>query len=77
MKFNRNLMKQTVTISNKHIGDLFCKPNLPKTAVTSVTNATSKKKNAWTSSTETMKFNGKIMKWIVTMKEIFFINTIP
>ena len=35
------------------------------------------KKNAWTSSTETMKFNGKIMEWIVTMKEIFFIDTIP
>ena len=37
-------MKRTVTISNKHIGDLLCRPNLPKTAVTSVTNATSKKK---------------------------------
>ena len=70
MKFNGKLMKRTLTISNKHIGDLFCRSNLPKTAVTSVTNATSKK-NAWTSSTETMKFNGKIMKWIVTMKEIF------
>ena len=64
-------MKRTVTISNKHIGDLFCRSNLPKTAVTSVTNATSKK-NAWTSSTETMKFNGKIMKWIVKMKQIFY-----
>ena len=64
-------MKRTVTISNKHIGDLFCRSNLPKTAVTSVTNATSKK-NTWTSSTETMKFNGKIMKWIVTMKKIFY-----
>ena len=63
-------MKRTVTINNKHIGDLFCRSNLPKTAVTSVTNATSKK-NAWLSSTETMQFNGKIMKWIVTMKEIF------
>ena len=63
-------MKQTVTISNKHIGDLFFRSNLPKTDVTSVTNASSKKKS-WTSSTETMKFNGKIMKWIVTMKEIF------
>ena len=61
-------MKRTVTISNKHIGDLFCRSNLPKTAVT---NATSKK-NAWTSSTETMKYNGKIMKWIVTMKQIFY-----
>ena len=59
-------MKQTVTINNKHIGDLFCISNLPKTAVTSVTNATSKKKMLGT-----MKFNGKIMEWIVTMKEIF------
>ena len=66
MKFNGKLMKRTVTINNKHIGDLFCRSNLPKTAVTSVTNATSKKKMLGT-----MKFNGKIMEWIVTMKEIF------
>ena len=40
MKFNEKLIKQTVTISNKHTGDIFYRPNLPLTAEASVTNET-------------------------------------
>ena len=46
MKMNRKLMKQTVTISNKHHHEIFYRCYLPETAETSVTG----KKN-WTSST--------------------------
>ena len=63
MKINRKLMKQTVTISNKHLQEIFYRHNLPETAETSVTNETGLKKN-WTSSTETtetMKMNRKLM----------------
>ena len=61
-------MKRTVTISNKHLKRIFYRHNLPETAVTSVTNETGETK--WTSSsetTETMKFNGKLMKQTVTI----------
>ena len=51
MKFNGKLIKHTVTISNKHTGDIFYRPNLPCTPETSVTNETGIKN--WTSSTET------------------------
>ena len=43
MKFNGKLMKQTETIRNKHLKRIFYRHNLPETAVTSVTNATSEK----------------------------------
>ena len=43
MKFNGKLMKQTVTIRNKHLKRIFYRHNLPETAVTSVTNETSDK----------------------------------
>ena len=64
---NRKLMKQTVTISNKHLQEIFYRHNLPGTAETSVTNETGLKN--WTSSTETtetMKMNRKLMKQTVT-----------
>ena len=41
---NRNLMKQTVTRSNKHLQEIFYRHNLPETAETSVTNETGLKK---------------------------------
>ena len=41
---NRKLMKQTVTISNKHLQEIFYRHNLPETAETSVTNETDLKK---------------------------------
>ena len=44
MKMNRNLMKQTVTRSNKHLQEIFYRHNLPETAETSVTNETCLKK---------------------------------
>ena len=44
MKMNRKLMKQTVTISNKHLQEIFYRHNLPETAETSVTNETDLKK---------------------------------
>ena len=44
MKMNRKLMKQTVTISYKHLQEIFCRLNLPETAETSVTNETDLKK---------------------------------
>ena len=44
MKINRKLMKQTVTISNKHLQEIFYRHNLPETAETSVTNETDLKK---------------------------------
>ena len=37
-------MKQTVTISNKHLQEIFYRHNLPETAETSVTNETDFKK---------------------------------
>ena len=40
MKMNRKLMKQTVTISNQHLQEIFYRHNLPETAETSVTNGT-------------------------------------
>ena len=43
MKFNGKLMKQTVTIRNKHLKRIFYRHNLPETTVTSVTNETSEK----------------------------------
>ena len=72
-------MKQTVTISNKHLQEIFYRHNLPGTAETSVTNETGLKK--WTSSTETtetMKMNRKLMKQTVTsiFFKRFFIDTI-
>ena len=71
-------MKQTVTISNKHLQEIFYRHNLPETAETSVTNETDLKN--WTSSletTETMKMNIKLMKRTVTisnkhLQEIFY-----
>ena len=68
MKMNRKLMKLTVTISNKHLQEIFNRHNLPETAETSVTNETGLKN--WTSTTETtetMKLNGKLMKRTVTI----------
>ena len=44
MKMNRNLMKQTVTRSNKYLQEIFYRHNLPETAETSVTNETDLKK---------------------------------
>ena len=44
MKMNRKLMKRTVTISNKHLQQIFYRHNLPETAETSVTNETGLKK---------------------------------
>ena len=44
MKMNRKLMKQTVTISNKHLQEIFYTHNLPETAETSVTNERGLKK---------------------------------
>ena len=41
---NRKLMKRTVTISNKHLQEIFYRHNLPETAETSVTNETDLKK---------------------------------
>ena len=38
MKMNIKLMKWTVTISNKHLQEIFYRHNLPETAETSVTN---------------------------------------
>ena len=39
-------MKQTVTISNKHLQEIFYRHNLPESAETSVTNETGFKKLA-------------------------------
>ena len=44
MEMNRKLIKQTVTISNKHLQGIFCRLNMPETAETSVTNETALKK---------------------------------
>ena len=44
MNMIRKLMKQTVTISNKHLQEIFYWHNLPETAETSVTNETGLKK---------------------------------
>ena len=76
-------MKQTVTISNKHLKRIFYRHNLPETAETSVTNETGLKN--WTSSTETtetMKTNRKLMKQTVTisnkhLKRIFNRHNLP
>ena len=75
-------MKQTVTISNKHLQEIFYRLNLPETAETSVTNETGIKKY-WTSATETtetMKMNRKLMKQTVTISnkhlQEIFIDTI-
>ena len=38
-------MKRTVTISNKHLKEIFYRHNLPETAETSVTNEMDLKKN--------------------------------
>ena len=43
VEMNRKLMKRTVTISNKPL-QIFCRLNLPETAVTSVTKETGLKK---------------------------------
>ena len=83
MKMNRKLMKQTVTISNKHLQEIFYRHNLPETAETSVTNETGLKN--WTSSTkttETIKMNRKLMKQTVTisnkhLQEIFYRHNLP
>ena len=51
-------MKQTVTISNKHLQEIFYRHNLPETAETSVTNETGFKKleifyrNNWNNETQ-------------------------
>ena len=83
MKLNGKLMKRTVTISNKHLQEIFYRHNLPETAETSVTNETGLKN--WTSSTETtetMKMNRKLMKRTVTisnkhLQEIFYRHNLP
>ena len=83
MKMNRKLMKQTVTISYKHLQEIFCGLNLPETAETSVTNETGLKN--WTSTTETtetMKLNGKLLKQTVTrsnkhLKRFFNRHNLP
>ena len=68
MKMNRKLMKQTVTRSNKHLQEIFCRLNLPETAETSVTNETDfKNGTSSTETTETMKMNRKLMKQTVTI----------
>ena len=79
-------MKQTVTISYKHLQEIFCGLNLPETAETSVTNETGLKN--WTSTTETtettetMKMNRKQKKQTVTrsnkhLQEIFYRHNLP
>ena len=76
-------MKQTVTISNKHLQEIFYRHNLPETDETSVTNETGLKN--WTSSTETtetMKTNRKLMKQTVTrsnkhLQEIVYRHNLP
>ena len=83
MKMNRKLMKQTVTISNRHLQEIFYRHNLPETAETGVTNETGLKQ--WTSTTETsetMKMNRKLMKRTVTisnkhLQEIFYRHILP
>ena len=80
MKTNRKLMKQTITRSNKHLQEIFYRHNLPETAETSVTNETGLRN--WTSSTETMKMNRKLMKQTVTrsnkhLQEIFYRHNLP
>ena len=80
MKMNRKLMKQTVTRSNKHLQEIFYRHNLSETAETSVTNEIDLKN--WTSSTETMKMNRKLMKRTVTrsnkhLQEIFYRHNLP
>ena len=44
VEMNRKQMKRTVTISYKHLQEIFCRLNLPETAETSVTNETNLKK---------------------------------
>ena len=76
-------MKRTVTISNKHLQEIFYRHNLPETAETSVTNEPGLKN--WTSTTETsetMKMNRKLMKRPVTtsnkhLQEIFYRHNLP
>ena len=76
-------MKQTVTISNKHLQEIFYRHNLPEIAETSVTNETGLKN--WTSSTETtetMKMNRKLMKRTVKrsnkhLQVIFYRHNLP
>ena len=66
-------MKQTVTISNKHLQEIFYRHNLPGTAETSVMHETGLKN--WTSSTETtetIKMNRKLMKRTVTISNKHF-----
>ena len=83
MKMNRKLMKQTVTISNKHLQEIFYRHNLSETAETSATNEMDLKN--WTSSTETtetMKMNRKLMKRTVTrsnkhLQDIFYRHNLP
>ena len=83
MKMNRKLMKQTVTISNKHLLEIFYRHNLPETAETSVTNETGLKNwPSTTETTETMKMNRKQMKQTVTrsnkhLQEIFYRHNLP
>ena len=83
MKMNRKLMKRTVTISNKHLHEIFYGHNLPETAETSVTNERGLKNwKSSTETTETIKLNGKLMKHTVTMsnkhlKRIFYRHNLP
>ena len=83
MKMNRKLMKRTVTISNKHLQEIFYSHNLPETAETSVTNEMGLKNwKSSTETTETMKHNGKVKKQTVTksnkhLQEIFYRHNLP
>ena len=83
MKMNRKLMKQTVTISNKYLQQIFYRHNLPETAETSVTNETGLKNWASTAEkSETMKMNRKLIKQTVTisnkhLQEIFYRHDLP
>ena len=75
-------MKQTVTISYKHLQQIFYRHNLPETAETSVTNETGLKKLGITETSETMKMNRKLMKQTVTisnkhLQKIFYRHNLP
>ena len=83
MKMNRKLMKGTVTISNKHLQEVFYRHNLPETAETSVTNETGLKNlTSSTETTATMQMNRKLMKQTVTksnkhLQEMFYRHNLP
>ena len=69
---NRKLMKQTVTISNKHLQEIFYRHNLPETAETSVTNETGLK-NIGTSS---ISFPLNFIVSVVSVEDVQFFKPV-